>query len=205
MSSLQDHIFHTLYATSYPPRKRTRPMQVIAVGISRSGTESLRQALHTLGVDHTWHGYDSILPPYSLEEWYRLAAKKYRQPMDESQLATGIKVSREDFDRVIGHCVGISDLPAAVFARELIAAYPEAKVILNTRSDMAGWQKSFAATIGTYDKVSIDWEWCKSWFWYALLLREENSMARLDCAAISIMYSANISFPAQSSSGHVDT
>lgn len=33
-----------------PPRKRTRPMEVICVGMPRSGTESLQQALLKLGV-----------------------------------------------------------------------------------------------------------------------------------------------------------
>jgi len=75
-------------------------------------------------------------------------------------------VTREDFDAIIDHCAGISDLPGATFARELIAAYPEAKVILNTRSDMAAWYASFESTIGTFDKDPKDWGWCKSWFWY---------------------------------------
>jgi hypothetical protein len=57
-------------------------------------------------------------------------------------------------------------LPGAAFARELVAAYPEAKVILNTRSDMGPWFRSFGATIGTFDQDPKNWEWCKSWFWY---------------------------------------
>jgi hypothetical protein len=168
MPTLRDRIYHTLYATSHPPQTRTQPMQVLAVGISRSGTESLRNALHTLGIEHTWHGYDSILPPYSLEEWYKLAAKKYLEPAATGADAdpNGLKVTREDFDVVLGSCVGVSDLPAAAFARELIAAYPEAKVILNSRGDMEGWRKSFESTLGTFDGDRLDWDWCKSWFWY---------------------------------------
>jgi len=166
MDALKDTIYHRLYATNHPRQTRTQPMQVIAVGISRSATESLQQALHTLGIEHVWHGYDSILPPYCLEEWYKLAVKKYRSKPSESSMADGLKVTREDFDTIIGHCVGISDLPGAAFARELIAAYPEAKVILNTRSDMPAWHSSFASTIGTFDKDPKNWDWCKSWFWY---------------------------------------
>jgi hypothetical protein len=166
MDAFKDSIYHTIYATNHPRRTRTQPMQVIAVGISRSATESLQQALHTLGIKHVWHGYDSILPPYCLEEWYKLVVKKWRSPPSESSMADGLKVTREDFDAIIGHCAGISDLPGAAFAWELIAAYPEAKVILNTRSDMAGWYSSFGATIGGFDKDPKNWEWCKSWFWY---------------------------------------
>jgi len=171
MPTLKDRIYHTLYATFHPPQTRTQPMQVLAVGISRSGTESLRNALHTLGIEHTWHGYDSILPPYSLEEWYKLAAKKYLEPAATGADAdpNGLKITREDFDVVLGSCVGVSDLPAAAFARELIAAYPEAKVILNSRGDMEAWRRSFESTLGTFDGDRLDWDWCKSWFWYVAL------------------------------------
>ena len=165
MNVFKDRVYHNLYATNYPQQTRTQPMQVIAVGISRSATESLQQALHMLGVEHVWHGYDVLLPPFCLEALYRLAVKKYRDPPSGKALDTGLKISREDFDAVIGHCVGVSDLPAAAFARELIAAYPEAKVILNTRSDMAAWYKSFDATLGKFDSDPKDWEWFKSWFW----------------------------------------
>lgn len=180
MSALKDRIYHILYATKYPKQTRTRPMQVIAVGISRSATESLQRALHMLGIEHVWHGYDSILPPICLEELYKLAVKKYRSPPATAALETGLKISREDFDAVFGHCVGISDLPGAAFARELIAAYPEAKVILNTRDDMAAWHQSFDATLGKFDSDTKDWEWCKSWFWYVVTFASLFSTCRLD-------------------------
>jgi hypothetical protein len=48
----------------------------------------------------------------------------------------------------------------------LVAAYPEAKVILNSRGDMEGWRRSFEVTLGRFDGDKLDWEWCKSWFWY---------------------------------------
>ena len=172
MPTLKDRLYHTLYATFHPPQTRTQPMQVLAVGISRSGTESLRNALHILGIEHTWHGYDAMLPHYTLEEWYKLAVKKYVEPAATGADAdpNGLKVTREDFDEVLGSCVGVSDLPAAAFARELIAAYPEAKVILNSRGDMEGWRRSFESTLGTFDGDRLDWDWCKSWFWYVVTL-----------------------------------
>lgn len=165
MDSFRDRLYHTIYKVEHPPRIRTQPMQIIAVGISRSGTESLQQALHSLGIGHIWHGYDSILRPFCLEEWYKIASKKYNHPVGSEDIKTGLKITREDFDTIIGHCVGISDLPAAAYARELIAAYPEAKVILNTRPDMDGWYRSFASTLGTFDRDPLDWDWVKSWFW----------------------------------------
>ncbi|KAB8223157.1 hypothetical protein BDV33DRAFT_228634 [Aspergillus novoparasiticus] len=151
-----DALYHTLYNLPPPSQKRTQPMQVLCVGISRSATESLREALHTLGIKHTHHGFDTILPPSSLQATYRLLQKKYTGPPTT--------LTASDFDTILGHCVGVTDLIAAEFAPELIAAYPDAKVILNTRRDLDGWYKSMQATMGYFDRNPVDWDWCKSWF-----------------------------------------
>lgn len=45
-----------VYHEEKPPRIRRSPMKVLALGLSRSGTESLRNALSTLGYDHVYHG-----------------------------------------------------------------------------------------------------------------------------------------------------
>ncbi|KAE8341883.1 hypothetical protein BDV24DRAFT_163106 [Aspergillus arachidicola] len=151
-----DALYHTIYNLPPPSQKRTQPMQVLCVGISRSATESLREALHTLGIKHTHHGFDTILPPSSLQATYRLLQKKYT--------GSPTTLTASDFDTVLGHCVGVTDLIAAEFAPELIAAYPDAKVILNTRRDLDGWYKSMQATMGYFDRDPVDWDWCKSWF-----------------------------------------
>lgn len=158
-----DWIIHKIYGL--PPvalSPRQKPMQVLAVGISRSGTESLREALHELGFRHTFHGFDTILPPCSLEAIYKLLRKKYNTiPSDDDYIQ---KLTAEDFDTVLSDCVGVSDLFAVEFAVELIHAYPDAKVILNTRSDLHAWYHSMEQTIGYFDKNPFDWDWCKSWF-----------------------------------------
>ncbi|KAE8405571.1 hypothetical protein BDV37DRAFT_89837 [Aspergillus pseudonomiae] len=151
-----DPLYHTLYNLPSPSQKRTQPMQVLAVGISRSGTESLREALHMLDINHTHHGFDTILPPSSLQATYRLLQKKYTGPPTT--------LTASDFDTVLGGCVGVTDLIAAEFAPELIAAYPDAKVILNVRRDLDGWYKSMQLTMGYFDRNPVDWDWCKSWF-----------------------------------------
>jgi hypothetical protein len=60
-----------------PPRARTKPMEVICVGMPRSGTESLQHALIKLGYNHTFHGWDITFeePNYS-QQWVRLCRKK---------------------------------------------------------------------------------------------------------------------------------
>ncbi|KAJ5668721.1 hypothetical protein N7462_009791 [Penicillium macrosclerotiorum] len=161
MLLVPDQLLHYLYGLPPPATgKRKEPMKVLAVGISRSGTESLREALHILGFDHTHHGFDTILPPSSLEATYRLLQKKYKTTPGKGS----VKLTAEDFDTVLSECVGVSDLMAAEFARDLIAAYPNAKVILNIRHDLDSWYKSMEQTMGYFDRNPFDWDWCKSWF-----------------------------------------
>ncbi|KAF9885200.1 hypothetical protein FE257_000651 [Aspergillus nanangensis] len=157
-----DWVFHYLYGLPSPAYTREKPMQVLAVGISRSATESLREALHILGYNHTHHGFDTILPPSSLEGTYRLLQKKYTTT--DTVGRSTLKLTADDLDTVLGNCVGVSDLIAAEFAPELIAAYPDAKVILNVRRNRDDWYHSMQQTMGYFDANPVDWDWCKSWF-----------------------------------------
>lgn len=60
-----------------PPRRRHKPMEVLCVGLPRSGTESLQHALLTLGYDHTYHGWDIIYEqPNYAQQWVKLCRKK---------------------------------------------------------------------------------------------------------------------------------
>jgi hypothetical protein len=52
---------------------------------------------------------------------------------------------REQWDQLLGHCQAICDWPAVAFAKELIEAYPDAKVILNTR-DIDSWHAYVQST-----------------------------------------------------------
>lgn len=54
-------IIYTLPETDHTPARSTHNLQVLALGISRSGTESLRQALYQLGYSDVHHGYRFIL------------------------------------------------------------------------------------------------------------------------------------------------
>ncbi|CVL07445.1 uncharacterized protein FPRN_13663 [Fusarium proliferatum] len=116
-----------------PPRKRTKPMEVLCVGLPRSATESLQTALLKLGYDHTYHDWDMVYetPSYS-SKWVRLCRKK----------------------RVCGLSVAVTDTAASVFAAELIAAYPDAKVVLNYRKDLDAWHESAVKTL-----VSVNENW----------------------------------------------
>lgn len=60
-------------------------------------------------------------------------------------------ITAADFDALLGHSVAVTDTAGSVFAAELIAAYPDAKVILNYRKDLDAWHSSMKNTIARAD------------------------------------------------------
>lgn len=67
---------------------------------------------------------------------------KFSSPENSKELGFG----RTEFDNLLGDYEVASDFPPIIFAPELIAAYPEAKVILVER-DIDAWYKSFDKTL----------------------------------------------------------
>lgn len=60
---------------------------------------------------------------------------------------TGRKpIGLADFDNLLGYWAACTDQPAAVFAEELVNAYPAAKVVLVER-DVENWYKSYSSTV----------------------------------------------------------
>lgn len=152
-------VIEYLYQVPDPsPRSRTKPMEVICVGLPRSGTESLQQALLALGYDHTYHGWNMIFDEECYcQGWVKLCRKKwFGAPDGECTITTA------EFDVLLGHSVAVTDAASSVFAVEMIAAYPEAKVILNTRTDLEAWHTS---AIKTLILANESWAfWLASWF-----------------------------------------
>ena len=166
-SASMELIKETIYALDVPCRSRTVPLQVLAVGPSRSGTASLRAALLELGYQHTYHGFDPTLNPGDDIVWHRLRLKQ-----QASRRAGQNLVTAADFDKVIGHCAAITDHAAAAFAPELIAAYPEAKVILNVRRDLDAWHDSVMRALVPLQNSWIFW--VRSWFCAELFWLQES-------------------------------
>lgn len=155
-----------IYSLEVRPRTRTTPLRVLAVGPSRSGTGSLREALLQLGYDYTYHGFDTVVHPEYDILWHRLRLKREKQGPGSLTAA--------DFDQVIGHCAAITDHAAAAFALDLIAAYPEAKVILNVRKDVDAWHRSVMQTLMP---LHLSWKlWIRSWFCSELFWLQESFM-----------------------------
>jgi hypothetical protein len=138
MASFPFLLADTLYPCTHEP---TKPMSVLALGLPRSGTDSLRHALPHLGFADCYHGQSTI----PARDWldchalYRLLVRK----IHTSQPA---KFTTADFDAMLGDCMAATDLPAVMFATELLDAYPRAKVVLNRRYNVGAWKSSFYDT-----------------------------------------------------------
>lgn len=112
-------------------------MQVLSLGMSRTGTQSMAQALSQLGYARDYHGHDMGGDRREVVAWCDLWRRKQRSR--DSQPITSY-----DFDKIIGHCEAVTDAPAALFWSELMDAYPEAKIVLVGR-DTEKWYQSFSS------------------------------------------------------------
>lgn len=118
-------------------RKRTTPMQVLALGMPRTGTASVHAALTMLGYE-TYHGFRASARTRDYELWNPAYETKFLNTPSEAC----IEVNGTFFDKVLGDMNAVTDMPAVSFSEELIIAYPDAKVILVER-DIETWYKSF--------------------------------------------------------------
>ena len=150
-----DYILERIYHINEPRPARTRPLEVICVGLSRSGTESLREALLNLGYQKVYHGWETLKPTNRADFMLhsQILHKKYRS----GDHTGNVRLTAEDFDALIGEYDGLTDMDGAVFAADLIEAYPKAKVILNYRKDLAAWHTSILATFGTLQSSWMFW------------------------------------------------
>ncbi|KAJ6540725.1 hypothetical protein B0H19DRAFT_1313523 [Mycena capillaripes] len=124
---------------------RTVPMQVLVLGYFRTGTAcdgslAMQQALEMLGYTDTHHMMNILTNPLETEMWTEAINAKY--------FGQGKPYGRAEWDQLLGHCQAVADNPSILFAEELLAAYPEAKVILTTR-EPEKWWKSYHESLQT--------------------------------------------------------
>ncbi|KAJ7640988.1 hypothetical protein FB45DRAFT_1124288, partial [Roridomyces roridus] len=102
----------------------------------RTGTAC--QLTRILGYNECYHMLHTFQNVQDFDMWMEALAAKYD--------GKG-KFGRAEFDKLLGHCMAVTDAPCSLFAPELIDAYPEAKVILVER-DVEAWYKSFSIIMG---------------------------------------------------------
>ncbi len=112
-------------------------MQVIGAGFGRTGTMSMQAALEILGY-RCYHMKEVTEHAGHLQAWHDLVAD--RAAMDWHALFA-------DFEATV-------DFPACIYYRELLEAFPEAKVVLNVR-DADRWFDSFLTLQQTTDQFRV--------------------------------------------------
>jgi hypothetical protein len=106
-------------------------VQVIGAGFGRTGTLSLKGALQAIGFDPCYHMIETFERPDQCALW--LQAER-GEPVDWLALLAGYRAT--------------VDWPGCRFYRQLMEAFPKAKVILTVR-DPESWYDSVNATIHT--------------------------------------------------------
>ena len=104
-------------------------MKVIGAGFGRTGTMSLKEALEELGFGPCYHAIELFENPPHADLW---EAAERGEPVD--------------WEGVLGGYEATVDWPGCTFYKELMEAYPDAKVLLNVR-DPERWYESAANTI----------------------------------------------------------
>jgi hypothetical protein len=112
---------------------------VFSAGFGRTGTLSLKLALEEIGLGPCHHMKEVV---ENGEAQIPLWNEAY--------------AGRPDFEAIYGGYGAAVDWPTAAYWRELAAAYPEARVILSTRS-AESWCDSFAETILTILMAPEKW------------------------------------------------
>ncbi|KAJ6526730.1 P-loop containing nucleoside triphosphate hydrolase protein [Mycena capillaripes] len=118
--------------------KRTVRMEVLVLGFPRTGSTSMHDALKILGYRDVHHMQSVFKNPKEADMWIEAVYARFH--------GRGTPYGRAEWDQLLGNCAAVTDCPSVVFAEDLIAAYPDAKVVLTSR-DLDKWWKSYTDTI----------------------------------------------------------
>jgi len=104
-------------------------LKVIGAGFGRTGTRSLKTALEELGFGKCYHMEEVLKHPQHLKYWAEI-----------------MEGGKEDWETLFNGYHSATDWPVAAYYQELMAVYPDAKIILTVR-DPERWYKSIMHTI----------------------------------------------------------
>lgn len=121
-------------------------LKVIGAGLGRTGTFSLKFALEKLLDEPCYHMFELMKRPQDLPTW-----------------KAALDGESHDWSVPFSEYGAAVDYPVAYFWEEILAAYPDAKVILTVR-DPESWYDSAKNTIykfepNTAEKLSIGMRW----------------------------------------------
>lgn len=104
-------------------------LQILAVGLPRTGSSSLKQALIDLGFGGCMHMDELFNQPKLVDLWIEL-----------------YETGKTDTETLFSGYQSSTDFPGALLYKELLAVYPDLKIIINNR-DAESWYKSMINTV----------------------------------------------------------
>lgn len=142
--------FKTILDTTHTHRPGGDPatLQVVCVGLSRTGTSSLKAALSMILPGNTHHAMDYLSNINNQEShvfWTSMADKS---------------ATKDDISEFFksGNYSGVCDVPCLLYWREIVKAHPQAKIILTVR-DPVLWYQSLNTAIIPLAKQINRWSW----------------------------------------------
>jgi hypothetical protein len=105
-------------------------LKIVGVGLGRTGTNSLKVALEQLLDGPCYHMFELIANPQQVPFW-----------------EAAVRGEEVDWDALFGGYAATVDWPGCAFWRELVAANPDAPVLLSTRDTAETWWASMENTI----------------------------------------------------------
>lgn len=120
----------------FSPVTMSRTMQVLSLGLPRTGSASLAQAFAVLGYEGIFHGINEI----DNDQAYRKMGRAADGTFPSLPSYKGQPFTMEDWDDLYGNYDVTTDM-ASFFGPQLIKVYPDAKVVLVKR-DYDAWYKS---------------------------------------------------------------
>ena len=117
-------------------------LRVIGAGAGRTGTTSLQLALQTLLGGRCYHMHEVFPRPDDIPIWH--------------QAALG---TMPDWHHFFREFVAAVDWPASLYWQQLAVAYPDALIILSTRTDSETWWGSASKTIFPASTDAEDSPW----------------------------------------------
>ncbi|CAO2653432.1 Nn.00g028430.m01.CDS01 [Neocucurbitaria sp. VM-36] len=131
-------------------RTRKKSMDILVLGMCRTGTTSVSVALRKLGYT-PYQMREVLVKPKDMVLWQEAINVTLLPPQDRpAKQRNLLPYGKSEFDKLLGDYDAIMDLPGCVFATELIKAYPEAKVILTKRA-YTDWEQSMQESIWCLD------------------------------------------------------
>jgi len=114
-------------------------LKVIGAGFGRTGTLSLKAGLVKLGFKKTHHMEDVMTSAKQAQLWHDVA---FDQP--------------PQWDAIYDGYLAAVDFPSSAYYKELLAQYPQARVVLTVR-EFEGWYASAKGTIYAVDQTMPGW------------------------------------------------